>query len=189
MKTKKALILVDIQNDFLKGGSLEVPFGNEVIAVCNELMLSQEFDLIVATQDWHPANHSSFKQNSPEGIWPVHCVQDSFGALLHKNLNRGIDVVIKKGENPLIDSYSGFFDNDKTSATDLDNVLKVNHIKEVIVVGLALDYCVKFTALDAVKLGYKTSVKLSATRAVNLSPMDGDNAIKELQQAGVMVYE
>lgn len=186
---KKALILVDIQNDFCKDGSLEVPQANEIIEKVNKHMNENKYDLIVATLDWHPENHSSFITNNPKtGIWPVHCVEDSLGALLNKDINSSkIDAFVTKGTNPEIDSYSGFFDNDQKSKTELDDLLKNNSITSVDIVGLALDYCVKATALDAQKLNYKTTVILEATKAVNLNPEDGEKAILELKQAGVII--
>lgn len=186
----KALILVDIQNDFCSGGSLEVPQANSIISKVNKLMNEGSYDLIIATLDWHPSNHSSFLINNPaSGIWPVHCVQNSFGSELHADLNKNIDYLVYKGMNPLIDSYSGFFDNDHKSETELNLILKNHKVIKVDIVGLALDYCVKATALDAIKLGFNTSVILSATKAVNIKPNDGATAIDEMIKAGVHIHE
>lgn len=189
MRNKKALIIVDVQNDFCKGGSLEVKDGDLIVQPINDLIKSNAYELIVATQDWHPENHSSFKANNPEsGIWPNHCVQNSQGAEFHPKLNKKrITHIIQKGTNPEVDSYSGFFDNDHKSATGLNEILKRLNFHDVDVVGLALDYCVKATALDAVKLGYNTSVIVSLTKAVNINPDDGVKAVEELKKAGVVI--
>lgn len=186
---KKVLIIVDVQNDFCPGGALAVPSGDEVIAKINQLQ-DQNYDFIIATQDWHPANHSSFLSNSEKGIWPNHCVQGTFGAEFHKKLNTSkINRVFTKGTNPEVDSYSGFLDNDKLSSTGLGEYLREQGVESVDVVGLALDYCVKATALDAKSQGFNTQVILNATRAVNLSPEDGVKAVEELKNKGVKVVE
>jgi nicotinamidase/pyrazinamidase len=183
---KKALIIVDVQNDFCEGGSLAVKEANDIILPINSLLRNKHYDAVIATLDWHPKNHESFKVNHPQGPWPVHCVQDSAGSLVHKDLaSNHIEYFIRKGTNPKIDSYSGFLDNDKQSKTGLDELLKKLNITDIDVVGLALDYCVKATALDGAKLGYNTSVIVDLTRAVNISPLDGDNAIAELKANGV----
>ena len=196
----KALILVDLQNDFLPGGPLAVPEGDAVIPVANRLATA--FPLVVATQDWHPADHGSFAANHPgknvfdeivlnglsQTLWPVHCVQNTRGAELATDLNR--DQIIKvfvKGTDPTIDSYSGFFDNGHLKATGLGEFLKTNGVTEVFVCGLATDYCVKATALDAVQLGFKTYLIEDASRGVNLMPGDVANAIQQMQTAGVCV--
>lgn len=187
---KKALILVDIQNDFCSNGSLAVPHAEDILDTCQKLMTNNSYDLIVATLDWHPANHSSFIKNSAQGIWPEHCVQNTFGSELHSSIVENqnlINKIVFKGTNPEIDSYSGFFDNDKKSATDLHKFLQENGITDIDVVGLALDYCVKATAIDGHNLGYKTKVILSATRAVNINPQDGEKAIAELKNEGIYV--
>lgn len=200
---KKALIIVDVQNDFCPGGALAVTKGDEIIPFINSLINSQRYDLVVATKDFHPATHGSFAVNNNKEVysmgelgglsqvmWPAHCVQGSAGSDLHPHLNSAkIDKIFNKGTNPEIDSYSGFFDNDKKSSTGLGEFLKEQGVSDVEVVGLALDYCVKATALDAQALGFKTSVLLSGTAAVNLSPEDGFKAIIELQNAGVKVRE
>ncbi|MFT7641271.1 MAG: nicotinamidase/pyrazinamidase [Pirellulaceae bacterium] len=197
----KALIVVDVQNDFLPGGSLAVGSGDQVVSVINRLM--PEFPLVVATQDWHPANHGSFAANhgkDPGGtimldgleqiLWPVHCVQGSAGAEFASELNAdGIAEIIQKGTSRNIDSYSGFFDNGHRQATGLHDYLQLRGVHEVYVTGLATDYCVKFTALDAVQLGYKTNLVLDACRGVDLSPGDVEAAVEELRLAGVGVLE
>lgn len=196
----KALILVDIQSDFLPGGALAVPEGDLVIPIANELQ--RAFPLVVATQDWHPANHGSFAVNHPgrnvyeqidlnglpQTLWPAHCVQGTPGAELAKPLNRPhIAKVFPKGTDPAIDSYSGFFDNGHRKSTGLGEWLKAQGAQEVFVCGLATDYCVKFTALDAAQMGFKTSFIEDASRGVNLRPSDVTEAIDELTRAGIAV--
>lgn len=195
-----ALIVVDLQNDFLPGGALAVPQGDEVIPVVNRLLA--RFELSVATQDWHPANHGSFAVNHPgkqvydqivlEGLpqtlWPPHCVQNSQGAQLASALEAArLAGVFQKGTNPAIDSYSGFFDNGHKRATGLGDWLKSHGVAEVCVCGLATDYCVKFTALDAIQLGFAVSLVADACRGVNLRPHDSRDAMEEMKRAGVRV--
>ncbi|XHR29855.1 MAG: bifunctional nicotinamidase/pyrazinamidase [Chthoniobacteraceae bacterium] len=196
----KALILVDIQNDFLPGGALAVPHGNGVIPAANRL--AAVFPLVVATQDWHPADHGSFAATHagkqvfdsiemnglPQTLWPVHCVQNTHGAELPADLDRErITKVFFKGTDPTIDSYSGFFDNGHRKATGLGEFLKTNDVTAVFVCGLATDYCVKATALDAVQLGFKTYLIEDASRGVNLQSDDVANAIKQMQAVGVCI--
>ncbi len=198
----RALILVDLQNDFVAGGSLAVPDGNAVIEVANRLM--PHFDFIVATQDWHPAAHESFATSHPghevgevvdlhglpQVLWPTHCVQDTHGADFVSTLNtEAFDHVVRKGTDPTIDSYSGFFDNGHRKKTEMTALLREAGVDEVWVMGLATDYCVKFTALDAVQEGFRTSLIVDGCRAVNLSPTDGASAIQELRDAGVKIME
>ena len=192
-----ALLVIDIQNDFLPGGALAVPDGDQVIAVANEEIDSADY--VVATQDWHPADHGSFASQHPgvdvgqvfqlEGLpqvaWPDHCIQNSQGAQFANNLlTDRIDFVVQKGTNRLIDSYSGFFDNDHRFDTGLDEHLKSIGVREIMVLGLATDYCVKFTVLDALELGYRTRVLVSGCRGVNLNPGDVDAALDEMRSAG-----
>lgn len=196
----EALILVDIQNDFLPGGALAVANGDAVVPVANQLQ--PHFDLIVATQDFHPKNHLSFAANHSgkqigdiiqlngldQVLWPNHCVQGSAGAEFASDLQmEKVAEVFPKGTNPKIDSYSGFFDNGHRKATGLGDYLKEHGVNRVFVVGLATDYCVKFTALDAKKLGFDTTVIPEATRAVNLQPQDFEKAINEMAVAGVKI--
>lgn len=165
---KKALLVVDIQNDFCSGGALAISFANDIIKPLNQLMQVVDYDLIVATQDWHPENHTSFIVNSKNGIWPIHCVQNTYGAEFHPAFNLDkIDRIIRKGENPAIDSYSAFYDNDKISKTELEDYLVKNGITYVEIAGLALDYCVKYTSEDALSLGFNTSVLVDYCRAVH----------------------
>jgi nicotinamidase/pyrazinamidase len=195
----KALIIVDVQNDFCAGGALAVKDANDIIAVINGM--SSSFNLVIATQDFHPADHKSFASNqgkkvydvislngNPQTMWPDHCVQGSQGCQIHASLNSGvIHKVFQKGLNREIDSYSGFYDNDHSSSTGLGEYLKNQGVTEVVVVGLALDYCVKFTALDAQGLGFKTSVYLPATKAVNINKHDAHQALNELHSFGVNI--
>jgi nicotinamidase/pyrazinamidase len=181
------LIVVDVQNDFCPPeGSLAVKEGTEIIPLANSLRRRVSFDLVVFTQDWHPVSHTSFwtnnKDRDPEAklfeplvlpsgsvqvMWPVHCVQDSYGAKFHKDLDfREGDIVVKKGTNPEVDSYSGFFDNERKQETTMDMILKEHGIERVVIVGLAFDYCVGYTALDAVSCGYETFVCEDASRSV-----------------------
>ena len=197
----KALILVDIQNDFLPGGALAVPKGDEVIPVANKV--SPKFDLVVATQDWHPRDHGSFAANHPgkkvgdvidlhglrQVLWPVHCVQNTRGAELAPALDVSrVRKVVRKGTDPAIDSYSGFFDNDHRKSTGLADYLREQKVTEVFVMGLATDYCVKFTALDAVQRAkLKATLIEDGSRGINLRPGDIEAAVKEMREAGVNV--
>ncbi len=193
----KALLLVDVQNDFCPGGALEVKKGNEVVPVANKL--SKRFDLVVATQDWHPANHLSFAANHPwrkpgqvidlngldQILWPIHCVQGSFGAEFVKELDTSnFTGVFRKGTDPEIDSYSGFFDNGHRKATGLHEFLQEKGVNELYIMGLAQDYCVKFTVLDALELGYEVHLIVDGTRPVNLKEGDGQKALEEMKSKG-----
>ena len=184
-RSKTALILVDIQNDFLPGGSLAVPDGDAVIPVANALM--GRFPVVVATQDWHPAGHSSFASAYPgrkpgdvifmggtdQALWPDHCVEGTPGAEFGPGLEVGkITEVIRKGTDPAIDSYSGFFDNGGQKATGLEDYLRGLGVEEVTIAGLATDYCVLFTALDSARLGFRTTVAVDGCRGVELKPGD-----------------
>ncbi len=200
MNNSRALILVDIQNDFLPGGALAVPGGDAVIPVANRVQVA--FPLVVATQDWHPANHGSFAATHPgkkpfaqielnglpQTLWPAHCVQNTPGAALAASLTQErIVKIFQKGTNPGIDSYSGFFDNGHRKSTGLGEWLQAKGVKEVFVCGLATDYCVKFTALDARQLGFKTHVLVDASRGVNIRPNDTTDALAEMKRAGVAI--
>lgn len=196
----RALVLVDIQNDFLPGGALAVGDGDQVVPVANAL--SPRFDLVVATQDWHPADHRSFASNHegrdvgevidlnglPQVLWPDHCVQDTWGAEFAPELDTSrIARVFRKGVDPEIDSYSGFFDNGHRRSTGLGDWLREQGVDEVWVLGLATDYCVKFTALDARHLGFRTVVVEDGCRGVNLAPDDSEKALAALREDGVEV--
>ncbi|ADQ81523.1 bifunctional nicotinamidase/pyrazinamidase [Riemerella anatipestifer] len=198
---KKALIVVDVQNDFCEGGALAVPNANEIIPYINLLIEENQYDKIIFTQDWHPANHKSFASNNdkkvgetislngvPQFMWPDHCVENSFGAEFHKDLDISkVDYIVKKGKNPEIDSYSAFQDNNHFMKTGLADYLKENDIQLVEIVGLALDYCVKYTCLDAVKEGFLTCLHFNGTRAVNVKPENGRDAIYEMLENGVTI--
>jgi nicotinamidase/pyrazinamidase len=196
----KTLILVDVQNDFLPGGALAVPDGDAVIPVANRLQAV--FPLVVATQDWHPANHGSFASSHPgrkvfeqidlnglpQTLWPVHCVQGTHGAELAAALNRTrVAKIFPKGMDAGIDSYSGLFDNGHRKSTGLGEWLKAQGVAEVFVCGLATDYCVKFTALDAAQMGFKTHLIEDASRGVNLRPEDVRGSIADMKRAGVII--
>ncbi len=198
----EALLLVDIQNDFLPGGPLAVSQGHEVVPVANRLM--GHFDFVIATQDWHPANHGSFAARHPSKnpgdlielgglsqiLWPVHCIQGSRGAEFAPDLNRArFDAVFPKGMNPEIDSYSGFFDNGHLQATGLGDYLMERDIDRIFIAGLATDYCVKFTALDARTLGLETWLVKDGCRAVNLERDDEAGAIDAMSRAGVRITD
>ena len=197
----KALIVIDVQNDFCPGGKLAVADGDAVVAPINALM--DEADAVILTQDWHPADHSSFAGNhpgaapfsvtqmpyGPQVLWPEHCVQGSEGAGFHPGLNTGAaDMILRKGYNPAIDSYSAFFENDKITQTGLSGYLADRGITELTFAGLATDFCVAWSALDAARLGYATSIVLPACRAIDL---DGslDAALGQLKDASVRLME
>lgn len=195
-----ALIIVDVQNDFCPGGALAVPEGDKVVQFINKQSLG--FGFVVATQDWHPADHGSFASSHPgcnvydvidlggvqQVLWPKHCVQKTYGADFHPRLYKSqIKAFIRKGTDASVDSYSGFFDNNKVNDTGLDALLKSHGVEEVTIVGLATDYCVKFTALDAAELGYGVTVLRDGCRAVNINPDDGEKAFAEMAAAGINV--
>ena len=194
----KALILVDIQNDFLPGGALAVAGGHEIISSANRLM--EDFEIVVATQDWHPPDHGSFAANHPgkevfesidlhglpQTLWPVHCVRDTSGAEFAPGLDvRRITRVFQKGTRPEVDSYSGFHDNGHRHSTGMADWLREQGVTQLTVCGLATDYCVKFTALDAVREGFQVTLALTACRGVNLMAGDVDKAVGEMRGAGV----
>lgn len=202
MTSKQALIMVDLQNDFCQGGSLAVPDGDAIIPVANRLQ--EKFDLVVATQDWHPQTHTSFASNHPDysigetieidGIiqvlWPDHCVQFSKGADFHPQLNtQKIAKVAHKGSDDKIDSYSAFFDNAHRRSTGLGEYLKSMHVKDVYIMGLATDYCVKYSSLDAVHLGFNVYVVEDACRGIDLKTGDIDSALAEMRHAGVHIVQ
>ncbi len=192
-----ALLLVDIQNDFLPGGALAVPHGNEVVPIANRLM--QHLPLVVATQDWHPANHGSFASQHngeqvgsritlhglPQTLWPDHCVQGKSGAEFANTLHSGrIVKVFQKGIHATVDSYSGFFDNGKRFDTRLSAWLRAKGVRRLFVMGLATDYCVKATVEDALTLGFPVALVTDGCRGVNLKPQDSDAAIQFMRDRG-----
>ena len=196
----RALILVDIQNDFVPGGALPVPQGDQIIPVVNQLL--PQFDLVVATQDWHPPNHGSFASNHPgkkvyevielnglqQILWPDHCVQGSKGADFVAGLNTNpVEAIFRKGTDPGIDSYSGFFDNGRKKSTGMADYLRGRGVDEVYVVGLAGEFCVNYTILDAAQLGFKTYLIKDATR-----PLDWQNfekAMENMRKHNVQIVE
>jgi nicotinamidase/pyrazinamidase len=199
---KNALVLVDLQYDFCPGGALAVPRGDEVIEVANRI--GRHFDIVVATQDWHPANHGSFAVNHPgrapyqvidlgglsQVLWPPHCVQGSRGAELHDQLDRrAIARVFQKGSDPAVDSYSGFHDNGRRHSTGMGEWLRAQGVTAVYLMGLATDYCVKFTALDARRDGFEVYLIEDGCRAVELQPGDGDRALDQMRAADVTVID
>lgn len=197
----EALIVVDIQNDFCPGGALAVAEGDKIINHVNGLM--DEFQSVILTQDWHPADHSSFASNhpghapfetltmsfGPQTLWPDHCVQGTTGAAFHRDLRTDpADLIIRKGFRVAIDSYSAFFENDRTTTTGLNGYLSARGITAVTFVGLATDYCVAYSALDAVRLGLRTRVLLGACRGIDL----GGSLAKmteDMRAAGVALEE
>ncbi|HTM63232.1 MAG TPA: bifunctional nicotinamidase/pyrazinamidase [Gammaproteobacteria bacterium] len=198
----KVLILVDLQNDFCEGGALEVPGGSEVIPLANKLQ--SYFELIIATQDWHPSNHTSFASNHPghgigdvvrtdkilQILWPDHCVQNTKGAEFHPELEtKQIVKIFHKGVNAEIDSYSAFYDNEHLRATGLGDYLKQQGVTDVYILGLATDYCVKYSALDAVGLGFNVYVITDVCRGVDLAPGDIDAAINQMRASGVHIIQ
>lgn len=196
-KSLKALIVVDVQNDFLPGGALPVKEGDKIIPLINQL-LDQDFDVKIATKDWHPKNHLSFAVNhgkqpgetvmingKEQILWPVHCVQDTAGAAFPTTLNADkVERIFYKGVDKTIDGYSTFYDSGDDRSTGLAEYLKKKNVTEVYVVGLATDYCVKFSVLDAAKLGFHTFVITDACRAINLHPNDEERSLQEMRQAG-----
>lgn len=198
----RALIVVDMQNDFMPDGALPVPEADQIISMVNALMKAFEGDYVVATQDWHPPEHGSFASNNPgaepgepgtldgleQVMWPDHCVQGTRGAEFVEGLEtEHFDEVFRKGTDPLVDSYSGFYDNARRHKTGLGEALRAKRVEEVYVCGVATDYCVKFTVLDALSEGFETYVIDEATRGVNLKPGDANRALEEMAEAGAKV--
>lgn len=192
-----ALIVIDVQNDFCPGGALAVADGDAILPGINQLM--SDFGAVILTQDWHPANHLSFAANhpgaapfsltqmpyGPQVLWPSHCVQGSHGAAFHHDLHIDrADLILRKGFRPAIDSYSAFFENDRSTPTGLDGYLRSRGIRDLVLTGLATDFCVAFSALDAARLGYGVTVRLDLCRAIDL---DGSLArmTAEMSAAGV----
>lgn len=195
-----ALLLIDLQYDFMPGGPLAVADGDAVLTVAQRLM--EQFDIVVATQDWHPKDHSSFAANHPEKkpgeiidlngvsqiLWPIHCVQNTPGAALHASLDpRRITRIVQKGTDPAIDSYSGFFDNTRQKSTGLEDVLRSMRIGRLFVMGLATDYCVKFTVLDGLSLGFTILVVLDGCRGVEIGAGDSAAAIEAMRTHGAII--
>lgn len=199
-EANEALIVVDVQNDFCPQGALAVPKGDEIIAPINQLMA--DFSQVILTQDWHPIGHSSFASSHEEGavysviemaygpqvLWPDHCVQETPGAAFHDQLLRQEQLVLRKGQNPAIDSYSAFYENDRKTPTGLQDYLDQRGITQVTLVGLAYDFCVAYSALDAAKLGYKVVVRRDLCRAIDLNG-SADEATAQMLAAGVVILD
>ena len=198
----KALIVVDIQNDFLPGGSLAVTDGDSIIPIVNALL--KYFYFVVATQDWHPIDHESYASRHPDKkpgdkivlhgldqvLWPDHCIQQTTGAEFSDRLDISqFNKIFQKGTDIHIDSYSGFFDNGKKKDTGLNDYLIKIGVDEVFIVGLATDYCVKYTAIDAIGLGFKTNVIIDATRAVNIEKGDYEKSMAEMELLGIRLIQ
>lgn len=197
---QSALLLIDLQNDFVEGGALEVTGGRGIVEIANRLM--PKFELVVATQDWHPADHQSFASQHrglavgdrfflaglEQTAWPDHCIQDSFGAEFVSTLNQDrIQRVIRKGSDRSIDSYSGFFDNGHRRSTGLEEYLRERNVSHVFVMGLATDYCVRATVLDAIEQGFQTTLIVDGCRGVELRAGDIERAVKEMIDAGAKI--
>lgn len=202
MTTKKALIMVDLQNDFCPGGSLAVKGGNEIIPLANQLQ--SHFEVIIATKDWHPRDHMSFASNHPghkvgdvitvndlqQVLWPDHCIQESKGAEFHPLLDTSrITKIFFKGIDKSVDSYSAFFDNAHLRNTGLADYLLQNNIEDIYILGLATDYCVRFTCLDASRMGFKTYLIEDACRGVELNSGDIERALDEMHDEGVVILK
>ena len=197
--TDEALIVIDVQNDFCPGGALAVAGGDEIVGGINALM--SEFHNVVLTQDWHPIGHSSFASShadqepfsvttmpyGPQVLWPDHCVQGSDGAEFHSELRTdAAQMIVRKGFNPAVDSYSAFFENDQTTPTGLEGYLRTRGITELTMVGLATDFCVNYSAVDAAKLGLAVTVKTELCRAIDLQGSLAES-IEGMNQAGVQL--
>jgi nicotinamidase/pyrazinamidase len=193
----KALLLIDLQNDFMPGGSLGVPDGQECVESANRAQ--HFFNFVIASKDWHPPHHLSFASEHknkkvgdiimlnglPQTLWPVHCVQHTHGAALVKNLNQSkIRHIITKGTDPAVDSYSAFFDNAHRHETGLASYLKLSAIEEIFLLGVATEYCVKYTALDSLKLGFKTNVIIDGCRGIGLNSEDIPQALEDMRKEG-----
>ena len=176
----EALLIIDFQNDFVPGGALPVEHGDEIAGPVNKLVDSGRFDLIVATRDWHPPNHASFKAQG--GPWPPHCVQGTPGAELYASLDKSkVDYVVDVGAGQADEGYSGF------EKSDLAEILHRHDVDALTVVGLATDYCVRATALDALKEGFRTTVNRAGVRGIDVEPGDSDRALAEIEAAGGLV--
>ncbi|MDA9318737.1 bifunctional nicotinamidase/pyrazinamidase [Octadecabacter sp.] len=195
-----ALLVIDVQNDFCPGGALAVADGDDIVRGINAIM--PEYDAVILTQDWHPAGHSSFATThgadpmtltqmhyGPQVLWPDHCIIGTNGAAFHSDLNvDAADMIIRKGYNPAIDSYSAFFENDHSTPTGLEGYLRTRGIDTLTLVGLATDFCVNYSAVDAAKLGFNVTVRMNLCRAIDF---DGslDVAIAGMTKAGVSVEQ
>jgi nicotinamidase/pyrazinamidase len=202
MKENEALIIIDVQNDFCPEGALPVPEGDEIITLINKL--SEKFKRIVATQDWHPEGHMSFAVNHPgkkefdvidyngmkQVLWPSHCVSGTPGAEFHPDLAmKNVDLILRKGSNPEIDSYSAFRENDKATLTGLEGYLKTLRIKETYLCGLALDYCVFYSSMDSKELGFETYVIIDATRGIDSPEGNIDKSLTIMKEKRIKIVE
>jgi nicotinamidase/pyrazinamidase len=198
----KALIIIDVQNDFCPGGALAVQGGDEVVPVINAIIW--KFNRVVATQDWHPGNQISFASNHPgkkpfdeidlnryrQTLWPDHCVQGSPGADFHPDLNTVlVDLIVRKGTASDVDSYSAFLENDRKTKTGLDGYLSSIGAKELFICGLATDYCVYYSAMDALKFGFTTSVIIDACRGIDMPAGTVTKLVNEMRNAGIQIVE
>jgi len=197
----RTLVITDVQHDFMPGGALGVPHASEIIPVINGLIL--QFDHIVATMDWHPPHHVSFAKTHGKTagdvikvgginqiLWPVHCVQGTHGANFATGLQqKRIEAVFHKGTDPNVDSYSAFFDNARHRSTGLDEYLRKHKLSDLWFVGVATDYCILYSAIDALQLEYKVTVIKSACRAINLHPGDEQKAFDKMQAKGASIHE
>lgn len=191
---KQALLIVDLQNDFLPGGALAVPKGNEIIPVLNAI--ADKFEIVLASLDWHPKDHVSFASTFGKNpgdiyqdqiLWPTHCVQNTFGSDFPSSFEKKkIQKIFHKGSQKEVDSYSVFLDQNRNPATNLDTYLKGKGIEELFIAGLATDYCVLETVLDALKLGYRAWVIQDGCKAVNIHPEDGEKALEKMKQKGAL---
>ena len=196
----RALLVIDVQNDFCPGGALAVADGDAVVAEVNRLMPA--YDVVIATRDWHPTDHCSFASQHPgaqlydtvevggipQTLWPDHCVQGTAGAALHPGLDTGgVNLILHKGMCSGLDSYSAFFENDRRTATGLSGYLAALDVHRVALCGLATDYCVFYSALDAVRLGFEVEVVTAACRGVDLPPDNVAHALEQMRAAGVQI--
>jgi nicotinamidase/pyrazinamidase len=198
IKINGALLIVDVQNDFCPGGALAIQDGDAIIPIINRLQYL--FEVVIATQDWHPANHISFATNHPgrntfevisangisQVLWPIHCVPGTFGAGFHPNLQTNrFRLILRKGTNPGLDSYSTFRENDRKTLTRLDGYLRSIEIKNVYLCGLATDYCVLYSALDAISFGFDTKVIIDACQGVDVPKGNVTDAVRKLKDNGI----
>jgi len=196
----RVLLLVDLQNDFFPGGPLGVPGAEAVFPLANTIQ--DHFDLIIASKDWHPQNHTSFASNHPghavfelidlkglpQVLWPDHCVQNTPGSEFHPKLETDkIHKIIYKGTDPNIDSYSAFFDNAHQKSTGLETYLKENNVQTLAIMGLATDYCVLYSVLDALQLGFKVTVIKDGCFGIDKNPGDVEQALSEMKSAGALI--
>lgn len=202
MEINKSLIIIDVQNDFCPGGALAVPEGDKIIPIINKL--SGKIKKVVATQDWHPEGHMSFAVNHPgkkvydvieykgieQVLWPKHCVSGTYGAEFHPDLDtKNVDLILRKGSNPEIDSYSAFQENDKKTLTGLEGYLKNFNVKHTYLCGLALDYCVFYSAMDSKRLGFETYVIIDATRGIDSPEGNIDKVLREMKESDIKIIK